>query len=76
MADDGSAGNIYIPSFLINEVDGEIIKEFLNDPQWGDKVAFELHFEMPHPDNSVEYELWMTSDNQVIRDFLSNFSQV
>lgn len=30
MTDNGAAGNLYIPSFLIKKSDGEILKQYLN----------------------------------------------
>ena len=57
MADDGSAGNIFIPSFLIGKKDGDLIKEVLEDEKKKKQVAFKLYFSMPHPDNSVEFEI-------------------
>ena len=63
MADDGTVGNIFIPSFLIGKTDGDSIKKYLKKDEFKNKVVFSLKFEMAHPDNRVEYEIWMISDN-------------
>ena len=59
MADDKSGISINIPSFLISQKDGEILKEALNkNPK---EVYLQGEIEMVHPDNRVEYELWYSS---------------
>ena len=67
MIDDGSAGNIFIPSMLISKQDGDIIIKYLNEQQ---PVILLLNFEMAKAYSVVHYELWMTSSNPLVREFL------
>lgn len=57
MIDDGTAGNIEIPSLMISKTDGEIIKSYVNRESLQTQVSLSLSFEIPHPDNRVEYEI-------------------
>lgn len=74
MIDDGTAGNIYIPSVLISKSNGEVLKNYVLSHQTI-KTRVQITFEMPNPDNRVEYEIWMSSENTELREFLSDFSQ-
>ena len=74
MIDDGTAGNIFIPSFLIPKKAGELIHEELANTLGPHYVAMTLTFEMNRPDNRVEYELWLSSDHQLARQFLQEFA--
>ncbi|OMJ84893.1 hypothetical protein SteCoe_13875 [Stentor coeruleus] len=74
MIDDGTAGNIYIPSMLISKNNGQLLKNFTLSHQ-SLKIRVQMTFEMPNPDNRVEYEIWMSSENTELREFLSDFSQ-
>lgn len=56
MIDDGTAGNIYIPSILISKRDAQIIKDFIANNK-DTPVRMTISFEIPRPDNRVEYEI-------------------
>lgn len=60
MTDDGSGHSISIPSFIIRKKEADAIKKVLlsQDTQ---NVYIKAQFEMSHPDNRVEYELWYSS---------------
>ncbi|CAG9326386.1 unnamed protein product [Blepharisma stoltei] len=74
MIDDGTAGNISIPSFLISKSDGEILLNSMTELDSTDIVLI-LKFEMNHPSNKVEWEMWMSSESTATREFLVDFSQ-
>ncbi|OMJ93128.1 hypothetical protein SteCoe_3945 [Stentor coeruleus] len=74
MIDDGTAGNIYIPSVLISKSNGQLLKNYILSHQ-SIKTRVQMTFEMLNPDNQVEYEIWMSSENTELREFLSDFSQ-
>ncbi|OMJ73183.1 hypothetical protein SteCoe_28189 [Stentor coeruleus] len=74
MIDDGTAGNIYIPSMLISKDNGIKLKSYvLIHPN--NKVRVQMAFEMPNPDNRVEYEMWMSSEHDALREFLADYSK-
>lgn len=72
MIDDGTAGNVQIPSYLVSREDGERIKQVAKSTKSG--VGLMLSFEIPHPGNKVNYSIWMTSDHFLTRAFLHNFA--
>jgi hypothetical protein len=74
MTDDGTAGNLYIPAFLISKQDGELMVKYLDDPEYTSRVSLQLSFEMNHPGTYVEYLIWMTPDHTAIRQFLYDFA--
>ncbi|CAG9335006.1 unnamed protein product [Blepharisma stoltei] len=76
MIDDGTAGNIDIPSLLITKADGDLIKDYIKKESFQTRVALSISFEMPHPDNTVEYDIWMTSGFPIMRKFLYEFAPV
>jgi len=65
MADDGKGESINVPVVLISEIDGETILKYLNSTNEtiSRSVALSVKFSMPHYTNHVEYELWMSSEN-------------
>lgn len=73
MADDGSGGDVSIPSFLMFKADADRIKEQLKMNQ---VVQVEMQWSLPTPDDRVEYELWTTPTDEVSREFLKNFRDV
>lgn len=75
MVDDGTAGNLYIPSVLISKTNGDILKKYMKNGN-DEVVRMTISFDMPNPDNRVEYEIWMSSEQQVLRDFLTQFAPV
>lgn len=73
MADDGKGGVITIPSLLIHKDDGQAIKDVLLQDI---VVEVTLSWNMPSPDNRVEWSLWTSSDDQASVGFKSQFGTV
>lgn len=73
MADDGSGGDISIPSFLMFRHDADKIKDEVkaNRP-----VQVEMAWALPNPDDRVEYDLWSVPGDQVTKDFFKHFKTV
>jgi len=73
MADDGSGGDITIPSFLMFKVDADQIKAEVraNHP-----VQVEMQWALPKPDDRVEYDLWTTPSDPVSKDFQQKFMPI
>jgi hypothetical protein len=73
MADDGSGADISIPSYLMFKHDADLVKAELiaNRP-----VQIEMAWNLPNPDDRVEYDLWTTPSDIVSRDFLRSFKRV
>eukprot|EP00359_Climacostomum_virens_P001211 CAMPEP_0204898974 /NCGR_PEP_ID=MMETSP1397-20131031/1584_1 /ASSEMBLY_ACC=CAM_ASM_000891 /TAXON_ID=49980 /ORGANISM="Climacostomum Climacostomum virens, Strain Stock W-24" /LENGTH=460 /DNA_ID=CAMNT_0052066877 /DNA_START=124 /DNA_END=1506 /DNA_ORIENTATION=- len=74
MADDGTAGNLFIPAFLITLADGEAIIRYLKAEEFSRRVSLQLQFEMNHPGTYVEYTIWMSPDHWLVRSFLHEFA--
>lgn len=70
MADDGSGGDISIPSFLMFKMDAESIK---NEVKKNQMVQVEMAWALPSPDDRVEYDLWTVPSNPVSKEFLTNW---
>jgi hypothetical protein len=68
MSDDGTAGNLFIPALLISKEDGRILKQALREDNF--HTALTIKFEMAHPTNKVRYNIWMSSDQKVVRELL------
>jgi hypothetical protein len=73
MADDGSGADISVPSYLMFKHDADIIKAELiaNRP-----VQIEMSWNLPSPDDRVEYDLWTTPSDVVSKDFLRSFKVI
>jgi hypothetical protein len=70
VADDGSGGDITIPSFLVFKHDADKMKvELMNNTH----IQVEKSWVLPHPDDRVEYELWTIPEDPVSLDFLLTF---
>ncbi|CAG9319981.1 unnamed protein product [Blepharisma stoltei] len=76
MIDNGSAGNIFIPTFLISKSDGELLLKYINNNVYARHVAISLTFTMPHNGNKISYGLYMSSENAVFYDFLKDFASL
>lgn len=74
MIDDGTAGNIYIPTMMISKSDGERLKDFI-DSNPRKHVKIQLSFQIPNPDNKVEYEIWMSPESHDLQLFLEKFAK-
>jgi hypothetical protein len=70
MADDGSGGDISIPSFLMFKRDADSVKDEL---KLDHPVQMEMTWSLPNPDDRVEYDLWSVPSDPVSVDFLKNF---
>ena len=73
MVDDGQGNGIRIPSMLITEKEGTILKNELLDKKT--RIALMATFEMDRPDNRVEYDFWYTSSDDRALDFLRDFEE-
>jgi hypothetical protein len=73
MADDGSGGDISIPSFLMFKHDADRIKDELkaNRP-----VQVEMAWSLPNPDDRVEYDLWSVPNDPINTEFFKKFKAV
>lgn len=71
MADDGNGTSIHIPSVLIRKADGDAIAKSLQTAP----VVLSLAWNIPSPDNRVEWELWTSADDDD-QDFKRNFDDV
>ena len=73
MADDGSGGDISIPSFLMFKRDADKIKDEVmqNRP-----VQVEMAWSLPNPDDRVEYDLWTLPTDPVSKPFLQSFKKL
>lgn len=73
MTDNGSGGNIFIPSFIISKTDGELIKNAIKNSRTGKHVALTLVFDMKQDEGKVNYSLWYSSENKKVYSFLKEF---
>lgn len=73
MADDGSGGDISIPSFLMFKKDADTIKAELRANHM---VQVEMQWALPKPDDRVEYDLWTTPSDPVAKEFQKKFKPV
>ena len=75
MSDDGTGGGIQIPSMIISKTDGKKLKQFFRESTESEleQLAIMASFEMEHPDDRVEYDLWITSSNDKALDFIADF---
>lgn len=74
MADDGSGGDITIPTFLMFKYDAAQIKKEVKDKEA--TVQIEMSWALPHPDSKVEYELWTVPSEEVSKDFQRDWKDV
>lgn len=87
MADDGSGSSISIPSILVNKEQGDIIYDAvvqaMANPGTGfdnsNKVFATLAFNLPRPDNRVEWSIWASSaggDEDGLEEFKRDWEPV
>ena len=72
MTDDGTGDGVSIPSVFISQENGAILKQAVTN---GEKVMVQLKWNVPHPDNHVEWELWTSSNNMDASGFEKGFVQ-
>jgi hypothetical protein len=73
MADDGSGGDISIPSFLMFKHDADSIKDELRSNR---PVQIEMAWSLPNPDDRVEYDLWTVPNDPINTEFFKKFKSV
>lgn len=75
MSDDGTGAGIRIPSLLISKKDGVVLMDFLEtaSKEELDQLVIMANFEMGRPDNRVEYDIWYSSSDQKMLDFIEDF---
>lgn len=85
MVDDGSGHGVNIPSMLISKSDGAKISKlrFLiyvekqlkecKEDEIRSCVQLIASFDLPHPDNRVEYDFWYTSSDEQAQEFLTEW---
>lgn len=76
MVDDGSGNGINIPSMLVPKDQGDLIIEEVRESVKNNisGVSLLARFELPSPDNRVEYDFWYSSSNDEALDFIKNFA--
>ena len=70
MADDGNGAAVDIPSFLMFKQDADAIIETLKTNQ---VVRMKMSWQMPAPDDRVEWDLWSTPSETVSEHFQETF---
>jgi hypothetical protein len=75
LADDGTGGNIAIPSAIIRMSDGGVVKSYLGSDGIL-PVTVTLSWSLPRPDNRVEYEIWTSAVDEASRSFRNNWARV
>lgn len=78
MSDDGSGAGLRIPSMLISYEDGQKLIDFMkeSDQKTKDQISVIVEFKMTRPDNRVEYDIWYSSNNDLVLDFLQDFQDI
>ena len=70
MSDDGTGGNLYIPSVLISKEDGELLKSYLTNTHRDKKhVAMQISFDISQLSDHVEFTMWVSSEQSKVREF-------
>lgn len=62
MVDNGTGGNINIPSYLISKQSGGLLKKYLQQENHNQHVMVKLTFEM-NLHHTVSYEIYFSSGN-------------
>jgi hypothetical protein len=73
MADDATGGDVVIPSMIIGLSAGNRIAVALDSNV---SVLVTLQWNLPHPDNRVEWTMWTSSDDLISVDFKRQFAKV
>ena len=50
------------------------MKSFFLEKALRNTVTVKMTFEMEHPDNHVLFNMWMSSDTEIVRAFLHDFA--
>jgi len=76
MSDDGTGDSVSIPSIIIDNKNGLILKSNINDDSLMD-VEIEVAWGLPRPDGRVEWELWISSEmTSREKQFVADFKDV
>lgn len=70
LVDDGSGGDIAIPSFLLAKEEGDLIKKTARK----EEVILILTFELGNKTESIDVSLWLTAGHKPTLDFIVAFS--
>ncbi|CAM9511835.1 unnamed protein product [Chrysoparadoxa australica] len=73
MADDGSGSDITIPSFLMKKGDSDALKSHLEANRF---VQVEMTWQLPSPDDRVEWSLWTSSLDPTAIAFKREFKEI
>jgi hypothetical protein len=74
LADDGTGGDIRIPSLLIHHKDAQGLITQLEHQV---KTIVAIRWDVPHPDDRVEVSLWFSSrSSPSLQEFIANFRTV
>jgi hypothetical protein len=73
MADDGSGGDIAIPSFLLFKKDADQLKSVLKENTY---ITAEMSWSLPKPDDRVEYDLFTVPSELISKDFQSKWKPI
>jgi len=74
MADDGSAGDVTIPSMLLYKPDADELREEIKKESAYMKI--EMTWNIPNPDNRVEDDLWTVPYETVSKDFQKGWKNI
>lgn len=74
MTDSGVGSSLFIPTFLISQIDGDLIKGYLANPVYSRMVALNLHFSMPRAIDVVDYSIWISSGSKNSISFIQEFA--
>jgi len=74
MSDDGSAGDVTIPSMLLYKPDADKLKEELKKENAYMKI--EMTWNIPNPDNRVEYDLWTLPSEIISKEFHEEWKDI
>jgi len=70
MADDGSGGDITIPSLLLHKQDADVI---ISQLESNTIVQVQLIWNLPAPDDRVEWDLWSNPTEPISENFQKTF---
>ncbi len=75
MADDGTGGTITIPSFIVSDYDGEVLRQGIRQEATYGPVYITMAWEVPQLEK-VNYELWTSSEDHNGAEFKRDFQEV
>merc|ERR1711988_731606 len=76
MSDDGTGGSISIPSFIVSDYDGEMLRQAIKDEEkTGGGVFITMAWEVPQLEE-VDYEIWTSSEDHNGAEFKRDFQEV